>query len=91
MQPAVFPMIPSTQRIRLGDAGKEALPCTLNWFCAEYPTGRILGAQPLDGGMWIRGYGIIAAMISMGGALEDLKRAGAVLSLLYSVLPARMW
>lgn len=39
----------------------------------EYPTGRILGAQAIGRGNVDKRIDVIAAMISMGGALEDLK------------------
>jgi rhodanese-related sulfurtransferase len=39
----------------------------------EYPTGKILGAQAIGKGNVDKRIDIIAAMISMGGTLEDLK------------------
>lgn len=39
----------------------------------EYPTGRILGAQAIGRGNVDKRIDVIAAMISMGGTLEDLK------------------
>lgn len=39
----------------------------------EYPTGRILGAQAIGKGNVDKRIDVIAAMISMGGTLEDLK------------------
>lgn len=39
----------------------------------EYPTGRILGAQAIGKGEADKRIDVIAAMISMGGTLEDLK------------------
>ncbi len=39
----------------------------------EYPTGRILGAQAIGKGNVDKRIDIIAAMITMGGTLEDLK------------------
>lgn len=48
----------------------------------EYPTGRILGAQAIGKGEVDKRIDVIAAMISMGGTLEDLKE----LELCYSPL-----
>lgn len=39
----------------------------------EYPTGRILGAQAIGKGNVDKRIDVIAAMITMGGTLEDLK------------------
>ena len=39
----------------------------------EYPTGKILGAQAIGRGNADKRIDVIAAMISMGGTLEDLK------------------
>jgi NADPH-dependent 2,4-dienoyl-CoA reductase/sulfur reductase-like enzyme/rhodanese-related sulfurtransferase len=39
----------------------------------EYPTGRILGAQAIGKGEVDKRIDVIAALISMGGTLEDLK------------------
>ncbi|WP_284140528.1 MULTISPECIES: FAD-dependent oxidoreductase [unclassified Virgibacillus] len=39
----------------------------------EYPTGRILGAQAIGKGNVDKRVDVIAAMITMGGTLEDLK------------------
>lgn len=39
----------------------------------EYPTGKILGAQAIGRGNVDKRIDVIAAMISMGGTLEDLK------------------
>lgn len=39
----------------------------------EVPTGRILGAQAIGRGDVVRRIDVIAAMITMGGTLEDLK------------------
>jgi NADPH-dependent 2,4-dienoyl-CoA reductase/sulfur reductase-like enzyme/rhodanese-related sulfurtransferase len=39
----------------------------------EYPTGKILGAQAIGKGEADKRVNVIAAMISMGGTLEDLK------------------
>lgn len=48
----------------------------------EYPTGRILGAQAVGKGSVDKRVDVIAAMITMGGTLEDLKE----LELCYSPL-----
>ncbi|WP_373898680.1 FAD-dependent oxidoreductase [Haloimpatiens sp. FM7315] len=48
----------------------------------EYPTGKILGAQAIGKGNADKRIDVIAAMISMGGTLEDLKE----LELCYSPL-----
>ncbi len=39
----------------------------------EYPTGKVLGAQGISKGNPVKNVNVIAAVISMGGYLEDLK------------------
>ncbi len=58
-------------------ADKPGLMPDSNYMCFkllfEVPTGRILGAQAISRGAVDKRVDVIAAMISMGGTLEDLK------------------